>query len=171
VSAELSRVTELSLLMAMQKSKVEALEEDLARAKEAFRRTAEEDLPELMREIGLASIKLEDGSSVEVRDEVDAALTADKKAAALDWLQANGFGGIIKTTVSVAFDKSEREHALETRNRLHEQGLQAELNEGVHPSTLKSFVKEQLAAGTAVPFDLFSIRPYSKAKLTPPRRK
>jgi hypothetical protein len=35
--------------------------------------------------------------------------------------------------------------------------------ETVHPSTLKAFVKEQLAVGTAVPFDLFGIYPYSRA--------
>jgi hypothetical protein len=40
------------------------------------------------------------------------------------------------------------------------------VKEGVHASTLKAFVKEQMAAGTAVPFDIFAIQPFVRAKVT-----
>jgi hypothetical protein len=41
-----------------------------------------------------------------------------------------------------------------------------EMVERVHPSTLKSFVKEQMEAGRAIPFDLFAIHPFNRVKIT-----
>jgi len=37
--------------------------------------------------------------------------------------------------------------------------------ENVHAATLKKFIKEELEKGSTVPFDLFSVHPYSKVKI------
>ena len=46
-----------------------------------------------------------------------------------------------------------------------------EVKEAVHPATLKSFVKERMAAGASPPADMFGIFPYDKAKVKPPKAK
>lgn len=158
--SELKRITDLANLMVTQRKYVEEMEERLTAAKSELRRIETEDLPELMREIGMKSFQLEDGSVVEVTDEVDCSITEANRARAHDWLLANGFGGLIKTEVVVAFGKGEHEAAMKCAEEV---GGVAQ--ERVHPSTLKSFIKEQMAKGAAVPFDLFSVHPYSKAKL------
>lgn len=158
--SELKRVIELSSLLVQQRKYVEDLESRYETAKADLRRIETEDLPELMREIGMKSVTLDDGSVVEVVEEVDCSITQEKRAAAHDWLLANGFGGLIKTEVVVAFGKGEHEAAMKCAEQV---GGVAQ--ERVHPSTLKSFVKEQMTKGAAIPFDLFGIHPYNKAKL------
>ena len=107
-----------------------------------------------------------DGTVVSIKEEVDAKISEGNRADAMNWLTDHGFGGIIKTEVSVLFGAGEHDRALELTSELNEHGYSgAQMAETVHPSTLKAFVKEQLAAGTALPFDLLGIFPYSKAIL------
>jgi hypothetical protein len=162
----LERIVRLANLMVEQKAAVEIRTEELRQAKEALLRTEREDLPQLLKELELTSIRLKDGSTVELKSEIDCAITEANRAAAHAWLQEHGFGGIIKTQLQVSFGKDEVEDALHLADEiLASTGRHAAVGEAVHPSTLKSFVKEQLEAGNAIPFDLFSIRPYDKVKL------
>lgn len=158
--ASLERIVALARLLRQHQVTVETLTDELTDAKEALRKVEQEDLPELMRELGLELMRLEDGSTVEVVNEVQCAITEAHRPAAHAWLQDNGFGGLIKTEVSVAFGRGEQAAALALAAQIG-----GTLKEAVHASTLKAFVKEQMEAGTKVPFDLFSVFPYAKAKL------
>jgi hypothetical protein len=170
--SDLKRIVELAELLAQQKARVDDLSSQLSDAKEAFRRTETEDLPELMRELGMRSLALSDGSAVSVVDDVDCGITEARRADAHNWLIANGFGGLIKTEVVSSFERGAQEEAEEFCEQVAAMtGRVPEVVARVHPSTLKSFIKEQLEKGTAVPCDLFGIRPYSKAKITPPKKK
>lgn len=158
----LERVIELANLMVAQRKEVERLEGELERAQNDLRRVEQEDLPELMREVGMQSVRLADGSTIEVVDEVSCGITEAKRHDAHRWLEANGFGGIIKTEVVVGFGRGEHEAAAACA-----ESVGGALVERVHPSTLKAFIKEQMAAGRAVPFDLFGVHPFAKAKFKP----
>lgn len=169
--SELTRLVGLAELLVKQKSKVADLEDQLKAAKADAFRTEREDLPELMSEVGMSEFVLEDGSKVSVKEEVDASITEAKRDAAVAWLVDNGFGGLIKTTVTASFAKGDREAAVELAERMSQDGIIAELKEVVHPATLKSFVKEQLTNGEEIPFDTFSIRPYNIANISPAKGK
>jgi hypothetical protein len=162
--SELKRVIELANLLVTQRTKVDQLTKDLAAEKRDLLRLETEDLPELMREIGMQSVTLEDGSSVEVVDEIDCAISEERRPVAHAWLIENGFGGLIKTEVSVAFGSGELEEATALAEELRGEDFEPSVVDRVHPATLKSFVKEQMAKGVTIPFDLFGIHPYSKAK-------
>lgn len=169
MSDALHRVSALVRLMVEQAAVVERAEEALARARAEFSRTEQEDLPELMREFGLSELKLEDGTSVSISEEVSAAITEANRAAAHAWLRAHEFGGLIKTIVSVEFGRGEDDEAAEAAERIaSELHRPVDHVEKVHPSTLKSFVREQLAEGHTVPFDLFSVHPFARAKIKAP---
>lgn len=170
MSDSLHRVAALVELMVEQAAAVAKAEDELARLKANFQRTEQEDLPELMREVGLTELKLEDGTEVVVSEEVSCAITEERRDAAHAWLRAHDFGGLIKTALSVDFAADEGEEAAAAAVSIAEElGREVSVAEKVHPSTLKSFVKEQLAAGVAIPFDLFGIHPFNKAKVKPPR--
>lgn len=156
----LARIVALAKVLRQRQSEVEQLKSDLDDAKEQLRKVEQEDLPELMRELGLELVKLEDGSIVEVSEEVQCAITEANRPQAHAWLTRHGFDGLIKTEVSVSYGRGERAQALELAEKIG-----GTLKEAVHPATLKSFVKEQRAAGAPVPTDLFSVFPFSKAKL------
>lgn len=166
----LERITVLSLQLIDAIKDVEKADQELKKAKELQRKLEETDLPELMRELGVTDIKLADGSAVKVVDEVQCAITEANRPKAHAWLENHGFGGLIKTNVIVAFARDEREEAKTCAAQIKElTGHDAEVAESVHAATLKSFIKEQLAAGNvALPEALFGIFPYVKAKITPP---
>ena len=172
-SDAVQRIAALAATLLAQQQEVATLEDMLSHAKERARTLAEVDLPELMRECDLTMVKLADGTKVEVVDGVQCGITADNRAAAHAWLERHGFGGLIKTAVVVAYGRNEHDAALALAERLHAQlGADVELQETVHPSTLKSFVKEQRAAGANVPEDLFSVHAFSTTKFTlPPKRR
>lgn len=164
MSGEIQRAVALAKLMVSAQDRVADLEEQLSVAKRDLARIETEDLPELMREIELTSFQLEDGSTVSVEEMVTCSITEARRAEAHAWLLEHGFGGLIKTEVSVAFGRGEHAAA-----EACAASIGGTLKEAVHPSTLKSFVKEQMTAGRPVPFDLFSVHPFNRAKLT--RRK
>ena len=159
--SDLQRAVQLAELLIELRNKVEDLETQLTKAKADVRRVEQEDLPDLMQELGLETFKLKTGEMVEVKPEVDCSISEERRTPAHNWLVENGFGGLIKTEVVAKFGKGEREAAVACA-----EAIGGEMTERVHPSTLKSFIKEQMAAGNPVPFDLFGVHPYSKVKIT-----
>lgn len=165
-SGGLERVMALALVMVQQERAVAALEEELREAKAALERTRTEALPDLMTEIGMTMVKLADGSTVEVVPDVHCAITEANRAAAHAWLVENGFGGLIKTKVVTEFGRGELDAAVQYAREANEKfpDHPATMQDGVHPLTLKSFVKEQLEKAAPIPMELFGIRPYNRAK-------
>lgn len=163
--SDLQRAVQLAELLLQMRNKVATLEKQLDTAKADLRRVEQEDLPELMQELGLETFKLKTGETIEVKPEIDCGISDERRRAAHDWLTANGFGGLIKTEVVAKFGRDEREAAVACA-----QQIGGEMIERVHPSTLKSFIKEQMSAGKPVPFDLFGVHPYNKVKVAAPRK-
>jgi len=172
MSDSLKQISGLAALLREGHAAVDAATESLSRLKAEVRQIEEEDLPELMRELGLSEIKLEDGSSVKVVDEVDCGISIERRPAAHAWLADNGFGGLIKSAGVVEVGRNEPDEAGAAAAKMHDLlGRDAAFNESVHASTLKAFIKEQMAAGVTIPMELFGIRPYAKAKLTKAKAK
>lgn len=170
MSGDLQRVVQLAETLLKLRKAVEGLESQLTTAKADLRRVEQEDLPDLMQELGLETFKLKTGETIEVKQEVDCAISEERRAAAHSWLVDRGFGGLIKTEVVVTFGRGEHEEAEDFADAVTQQGKNPALIERVHPSTLKAFIKEQMAAGAAVPFDLFGVHPYNKVKVSVPKR-
>jgi hypothetical protein len=168
-SDALVRVTALANIITEMTKAIAQREEEQRLAKQALRRVEEEDLPELMRELTLTEIRLEDGSAVKVSDEVNCSITVERKPAAHAWLVENGFGGLIKTELTLSYGRDQQEQAHKDALRIQKSlKIPVEVSEVVHPQTLKSFIKERLEAGEAPPTDLFGIHPFVKAKVTLP---
>jgi hypothetical protein len=149
-----------------QENAVAVLEAQLKERKAALTKIRQEDLPELMLEVGLSEFRLSTGERLVVKEEISCAITEAKYPQALQWLTDHGHGALIKTVVAVEFGRGDLEAARECAARLNEDGLPAVSQEVVHPMTLKAFIKERLAAGESIPFDLFGVHPYSVATFT-----
>lgn len=166
----LDRIKKLVALLQQQAARVELCKTELDAAKAAHMRTEREDLPELLRELGIESLVLDDGSSVTVKDQVSASITEANRPAAHAWLRERGFGGLIKSAVVVSFPAGSEGEALGLASRLAEETDKDVLvNEAVHPQTLTAFVRERMEAGEEVPTELFGVFPFSVAKVTAPR--
>jgi hypothetical protein len=171
----LVRISAAAALMREQEATVSAAELALAETKEALRVTQTELLPELMREAGMTELTLANGDKLQITAEVQCGITDERRVAAFAWLAERGFGGLIKTAILIPFARTERDDALRFAHELAEKtGREVELSETIHPQTLKSFIKEQLALGgdgEKPPADVFGIFPYDRAKLTAPKLK
>lgn len=162
----LSEMADLARALLEADSAVLAAEEELKDRKERARLLREETIPSAMQEMGLEELKLETGQKISVKQDVYASIPAASKGQAYNWLNENGFGGLIKVQVSATFPKGEQDAALELHKQLQQQGLQPELDQSVHAQTLKAFLREQISAGTNVPLELFGARPVWTAKIS-----
>jgi hypothetical protein len=180
-------LVKIAAMVDQQRKAEQALAEAEAAAKLAKARLFKiesEDLPELIRESGLSQVTLEDGTSVKVVDEIACGISAERKPEAYDWLRSHGAGGLIKVLVGVSFGKGEEQKAAKLLSKLITTygADQAFDKEDVHYQTLKSYLKERIAAAAEYegpkekapivpPFDLFGVQPFAMAKITAPKVK
>jgi hypothetical protein len=159
-------------------------EVELKKRKEALFKIESEDLPELIRESGLTSVTLEDGTAVKVVDEISCGVSAERKAEAYDWLRAHDAGGLIKVQVGVSFGKGDEQKAAKLLQDLIKKfGAEAAFDkEVVHYQTLKAYIKDRINAASEYegpkakapvvpPFPLFGVVPFALAKITAPKVK
>jgi hypothetical protein len=144
---------------------VEAKENELKDVKEQVRKLAEEIIPEAMQQLNLDQLKLDNGVKISILDNVYAHISEAKKPDAYNWLRDNGLGAIIKNEIAVQFDKTQDSDAIALKDRLSNEGLPVTHKESIHPSTLKSTVKELVKKGINVPEDTFNIFIGKKAKI------
>jgi hypothetical protein len=147
-------------------TEIATLEEQVKKKKEAETFLSEQTIPNLMQSCGLAMIKLEDGSSVEVRPFYAAKIPVSRIDEAFNWLRDNGHGDLIKNNVTLTFGRSEDAIAKQLVDELQLKGHNVKQAEKVEPMTLKAFVKEQIQKGKNVPSDLFGVYIANKTKIT-----
>ena len=133
------------------------IEENLKSKNDEIRMLSEQEIPNLMQEAGVSEFKLADGSSVSVKPFYAAKIPVSKTDEAFQWLTGNGYGDLIKNTVSLNFGKSEDNLANSLVEDLKSKGHNVSQKKKVEPQTLKAFVKEAIQNGQNVPMDLFGI--------------
>ena len=111
----------------------------------------------MLSEMGLSFLKLQDGSSVEVKTNYSATITQANKEEAFNWLRENGLGDIIKNEISVSFGRNEDNKAADYANLAKGQGFEPQQKLKVEPMTLKALVRERIEAGKEMPTELFNI--------------
>ena len=154
---DLKQVAALVRQQLLLESRVEDLTADLKKAQLDLAHISGDVLPAALAEHGLTELKMADGSKVTVATVISANISKDRSAGALNWLRDNGFGDLIKNTVSVNFGKGEDDKAGELIKGLEGNGYNVDQKEAVHPSTLKAFCKEQIEKGSEIPTELFGI--------------
>lgn len=148
------------------------LENQVAATKEALRRVQEQDLPEAMDDVSMASFKLDDGTEIKVKPFYAASIPEDRKDEAFEWLKEHDFDGMIKADVKVQFGKGEFEVAqsfLQFIRGFNEKAIDPDYKESVHWQTLRAFVKEQIEGGQPLPLDMFGVFVGRKAELKLPK--
>ena len=145
---------------------VKADEELLKNKKRDIEKISGEIIPTLLSEMGLSSLKLADGSAVEVKPYYSANISINNREAAYNWLRENGLGDIIKNNVTVSFGRNEDNKAAEYANLAKSQGYQPTQKLKVEPMTLKALVRERIEKGVEMPMDIFNVFVGNRTKLT-----
>lgn len=144
---------------------VDAAEAALEQAKQEYNRIRMEVLPEMFQEVELEMLKMKDGRTIEIAKHVDGTIVKGMEDRAHAWLRAHDYGGIIKTAVVVPFGKGDDEAAAAFADGIREEHAGVTSGSSIHPQTLKSFIKERMEEGTALPPELFNVNPFNIAKI------
>ena len=125
-----------------------------------------EVIPTMMTEMNISTLKLADGSAVEVKPIYGASISIDKKEKAFNWLRNNGLGDLIKNEITVSFRRNEDNKAPAYAGLAAGQGFQPIQKLKVEPMTLKALVRERIEAGQDMPSDLFNVFAGNRTKIT-----
>jgi len=125
-----------------------------------------EVIPTMMTEMNISTLKLADGSAVEVKPVYGASIPAAKKEDAFTWLRENGLGDLIKNEITVAFGRNEDNKAQQYAVLAQGQGYEPVQKLKVEPMTLKALVRERLESGQEMPSDLFNVFAGNRTKIT-----
>ena len=153
--------------------KLKEMEKDLAAKEDEIKKLKQdidiisgEVIPTMMQEMNLSSLKLADGSSIEVKPVYGASISASKKEEAFNWLRNNGLGDLIKNEITVSFGRNEDNKAALYAELAQGQGYQPTQKLKVEPMTLKALVRERLESGKEMPTDLFNVFAGNRTKIT-----
>ena len=145
------------------------IENDLKMMKKKRDHISGEVIPTMMSEMGLAELKLQDGSHLKVSTTYRATITEANKETAFNWLRENGLGDIIKNEILVSFGRNEDNKAADYAELAKGQGFQPTQKMKVEPMTLKALVRERIEAGKEMPTEIFGV--FSENKTTIKRNK
>ena len=145
---------------------LKADEESLKNKKKEIERISGEVIPTMLSEMGLSSLKLADGSAVDVKPYYTANISIANREAAYSWLRSNGLGDIIKNDITVSFGRDEDNKAADYANLARGQGFEPTQKLKVEPMTLKALVRERIEAGKDMPMDIFNVFVGNRTKIT-----
>ena len=145
--------------------KIIQAEENLNKLKQEADVLSGEVIPTMMQEMNISTLKLADGSAVEVKPIYGASISAERKEEAFNWLRKNGLGDLIKNEVTVSFGRNEDNKAIAYANLAAENGYQPSQKLKVEPMTLKALVRERIEAGKDMPSDLFNVFAGNRTKI------
>jgi len=132
-------------------------EDQIKTYKEKADKISSEIIPNMLAEQGLSSLKLADGSSIDVKKSYNCTIKKDQMELAYNWLRENGLGDIIKNEVAVQFGKGEDNKAEQLLSLAEQEGYEPTQKQKVEPMTLKALYRERVEAGLDMPSQLFNI--------------
>lgn len=103
------------------------------------------EIPTIFKEAGIERLDLDGGIIVKVGEEIWCSISEENRAEAHAWLRSIKCGSLIKVEVTAAFGMGQEKKAETLYKKLMKEKYAVTKEERVHPSTLKSFVKEALA--------------------------
>ena len=145
---------------------IKIMEEKLKQKKEAADKISEQVIPEIMGEMKLKSMKLEDQSSIEVKEIYGASIPLDKREGAYKWLRDNDLGDLIKNEITVSFGRGEDNKANDYASLAERNGYQPSQKMKVEPMTLKALYRERVESNQDLPSEHFNLFKGNKTKIT-----
>ena len=126
------------------------LTKDLEEASNGVKQLCEVDIPTVLDEVGVTSIRVDD-HLVSVETKYFPNVVKANEAAFFEWLRKTGHDDLIKNEVKVVFGRGEDEVAAGVYTDLREHYDAVTQKQTVHAQTLRAFVREQMEAGAELP--------------------
>ena len=169
---ELSAMSERYVDLEMAINDAEALVKSLKEQKWGIVR---DDLPLLMKHLGMEKFTLSNGIGITVGDGIAISIPAANKDEAMQWLKDNEAGSLVKGSRTIMFDATESKLRDAFDRLWKNKKMFSEImnvNEGAHTGSLKAYFKAQSEKDGSIPEDvvkLFGIYEFKEAKLKFPK--
>lgn len=148
---QLQRITYAAQQVQLKQARLTLLEEQVEAVQKELTALQEVTLPALLDEAGVAELVLATGERVLKDLQLYASISKDNAPAACEWLRKNKYAALVKAALSVPVEKGDTKTLKAVQAALRKLRVPYELQEGVHPQTLKAFVRESLEQGRALP--------------------
>lgn len=164
-------LTELGKRALALEKQIKGYENDAKRLKKELERMMRYSIPDAFRVAGVSEFGFvhEGGKArMSTGTKVVGSLTrADDKDAAIEYLEANGLKGAIKTKLAMQFDKDEEEEVEKTVKLLTQtSNRHVDVERGIHPQTLVAFVREKLKEDPTFDYEKVGCTAITEAKFT-----
>ena len=138
------------------KQEIENQENKIKEMKEREKYYSTMIIPDLMSQLNLKTLKLKDGSEINIKDIFGVSIIAAKKQEAHDWLRNNGLGAIVKNEITVKFGLNEDNKAEQYASLARGQGYEPDRKIAVHAGTLRTTLRDYHQRGGSIPAELFT---------------
>lgn len=146
------------LLEAM--AEVDRIKEELMTAENMVKDLTDVRIPNVVEGLE-GKFDLGDGRTMTIKEEIRASVAGEKLEPAVEWLDANNYGNIVKRNLIFEFGKDDHEKVQAFKEAitpiLKQQRLVLKEKRAIHNATLVAWVKERLAEGDDLPIDIFGI--------------
>ena len=154
---DIKTLSHYCIMLQNYEDQISNMESDIKKIKEQADKISSEVIPNLLAEQGLSSLKLADGSSIDIRKSYNCTIKKDQMELAYNWLRENGLGDIIKNEVAVQFGKGEDNKAEQLLTLAEQEGYEPTQKQKVEPMTLKALFRERIEAGLDMPSQFFNV--------------
>ena len=159
LSEEIQKLQDIQQQIQGYKDKIKDLEQDEKYFSQVI-------IPDMMNSMNLKTMKLKDGSEIEISNKFFASALAPKRAEAYQWLRDNGLGNIVKNEITVRFGKDEDNKATQYATLARGQGYEPEQKVSVHAGTLRVALEDLHTRGGQIPSEYFSTFAGYQTKIT-----
>ena len=166
---KLSKLTSICRRLVNKKREYSDYKSLASKSYEELKDIREKEIPDAMMSLNISKFVMDDGTEIAVKDELYASINESKRKEALEWLDNNGLGDIIKHDITISFARGEHEEAERIKGVLQDNGQDSYLEKAtVHPQTLKATFKDLRNKGEEIPDGLFNWyeTPLAKVKLS-----
>ena len=159
-------LSDLVLQLQKLEDEVKEDEERLKTKKQKIDKLSGIAIPEIMESMKLKTMKLSDGSGIEIREMYSATIPVANREGAFNWLRNNGLGDLIKNEITVSFGRNEDNKASEYADLARGRGYQPSQKLKVEPMTLKALFRERSENNQELPSEHFNLFKGNRTKIT-----
>jgi hypothetical protein len=159
LSNSLAQIVQTAEAQEAAELEVATLTEDLKTATNKLRRISEEEFPELLDSLEMTEDITVGGFRVKLTEKLFGSIPVASREEAMEWLEANGHGDIVKRQILIEFGKDEEKWAREfiAECRARDKKLNMQVKRTVHPQTLQAWCREMVADGEDFDMELFGV--------------
>lgn len=148
------------------KARADELQTELKEVTKELTLLETEVIPSELERANIKYFETPDGIVCTLKEDLKLSLSNGNKPKAFSWLAQNGYGDLIKNTVSVDFKKGEDAPLQELETLLQERGFANYVKQqNANSASVKALIRRLLKDGVDVPLEDFGAFHYKKAEV------